>query len=134
MKTSNKILLGVILLVVIPTVVVLLSVLRRTNKTIEIINSITIENVKIIDARNSNLALAPNEDSFAVMGLIWIENGTDEDNIVQLKGDTLVVGKQVTRLCVPNAKQILLPDGELVDNPFYDKGKGRYAVYTSTAE
>ena len=119
---------------VIPTVVVLLSVLRRTNKTIEIINSITIENVKIIDARNSNLALAPNEDSFAVMGLIWIENGTDEDNIVQLKGDTLVVGKQVTRLCVPNAKQILLPDGELVDNPFYDKGKGRYAVYTSTAE
>ena len=134
MKTSNKILLGVILLVVIPTVVVLLSVLRRTNKTIEIINSITIENVKIIDARNSNLALTPNEDSFAVMGLIWIENGTDEDNIVQLKGDTLVVGKQVTRLCVPNAKQILLPDGELVDNPFYDKGKGRYAVYTSTAE
>ena len=129
MKTSNKILIAAILLVVIPAITTLLSVISRTNQTIEMINSINIDSISVVDARNTNLALAPNEDAFSRMGVIWIENGSDEDNIVQIKGDTLVVGKQVTRLCVPNAKQLLLPDG-VIDNPFYDKGKGKFTLYT----
>lgn len=131
MKTSNKILLAVALIIFIPSSVMLLSVLKRTNDTISLINTVQTCNINVIDARNANIALAPNDSAYAKMGVIWIENGSDEDNIVQMKGDTLVISKHVTRLCVPNAKQILLPDGVVVDSPFYDKGKGNYAVYTS---
>ena len=131
MKTSNKILLGAILLALTPSVVVLTSVLKRTNDTLNIIKNLQVCNINVIDARNANIALAPNDRAFAQAGVIWIDNGADEDNIVEVKGDTLVISKFVTRICVPNAKQLLLPDGVVVENPFYNKGKDKYAVYTS---
>ena len=76
MKTSNKILIAAILLVVIPAIATLLSVISRTNQTIEMINSINIDSITVVDARNTNLVLAPNEDAFSRMGAIWIENGS----------------------------------------------------------
>lgn len=131
MKTSNKILIAVILLALIPSVSLLLSTLNRTHNTLNLINTVKTCNINVIDARNANIALAPHEHAYSKMGVIWIENGADEDNILQMKGDTLVISKHVTRLCVPNAKQILLPDGVVVDSPFYDKGKDKYAVYAT---
>ena len=134
MKTSNKILLGVILLALIPSVLVLTAALKRTNDTVNLIKNLQVCNINVIDARNANIALAPNDRAFAQAGVIWIDNGADEDNIVEVKGDTLVISKFVTRICVPNAKQLLLPDGVVVENPFYNKGKDKYAVYTSPKE
>ena len=131
MKTSNKILLGAILLALIPSVVVLTSVLKRTNDTLNIIKNLQVCNINVVDARNANIALAPNDRAFAQAGVIWIDNGADEDNIVELKGDTLIISKHVTRLCIPSVKQLLLPDGVVIENPFYNKGKDKYAVYTS---
>lgn len=131
MKTSNRILLGVILLALIPSVLVLTAALKRTNDTVNLIKNLQVCNINVIDARNANIALAPNDRAFAQAGVIWIDNGADEDNIVEVKGDTLVISKFVTRICVPNAKQLLLPDGVVVENPFYNKGKDKYAVYTS---
>ena len=131
MKTSNKILLGAILLALIPSVVVLTSVLKRTNDTLNIIKNLQVCNINVVDARNANIALAPNDRAFAQAGVIWIDNGADEDNIVELKGDTLIISKHVTRLCIPSVKQLLLPDGVVVEDPFYNKGKDKYAVYTS---
>ena len=131
MKTSNKILLGAILLALIPSVLVLTAALKRTNDTVNLIKNLQICNINVIDARNANITLAPNDSAYAKMGVIWIDNGADEDNIVEVKGDTLVISKHVTRLCVPTAKQLLLPDGVVVENPFYNKGKDKYAVYTS---
>lgn len=119
------------LIIFIPSSVMLLSVLKRTNDTISLINTVQTCYINVIDARNANIALAPHEHAYSKMGVIWIENGADEDNILQMKGDTLVISKHVTRLCVPNAKQILLPDGVVVDSPFYDKGKDKYAVYAT---
>lgn len=131
MKTSNKILLGAILLALIPSVVVLTSVLKRTNDTLNIIKNLQVCNINVVDARNANIALAPNDRAFAQAGVIWIDNGADEDNIVEVKGDTLIISKHVTRLCIPSVKQLLLPDGVVIEDPFYNKGKDKYAVYTS---
>ena len=131
MKTSNKILLGAILLALIPSVVVLTSVLKRTNDTLNIIKNLQVCNINVVDARNANIALAPNDRAFAQAGVIWIDNGADEDNIVEVKGDTLIISKHVTRLCIPSVKQLLLPDGVVIKDPFYNKGKDKYAVYTS---
>ena len=131
MKTSNKILLGAILFALIPSVVVLTSVLKRTNDTINLIKNLQVCNINVIDARNANISLAANDSAYAKTGVIWIDDGCDEDNIVEIKGDTLIIDKHVTRLCVPSAKQLLLPDGVVVENPFYNKGKDKYAVYTS---
>ena len=134
MKTSNKILLGAILFALIPSVVVLTSVLKRTNDTLNIIKNLQVCNINVIDARNANISLAANDSAYAKMGVIWIQDGCDEDNIVEIKGDTLVIGKEVTRICIPTVKQILLPDGIVVENPFFEKGKGKYAVYTTPEE
>ncbi|MBR5886387.1 MAG: hypothetical protein IKY93_07025, partial [Alistipes sp.] len=123
MKTSNKILLGAILLALIPSVVVLTSVLKRTNDTLNIIKNLQVCNINVVDARNANIALAPNDRAFAQAGVIWIDNGADEDNIVEVKGDTLIISKHVTRLCIPSVKQLLLPDGVVIEDPFYNKGK-----------
>lgn len=131
MKTSNKILLGAILLALIPSVVVLTSVLKRTNDTLNIIKNLQVCNINVVDARNANIALAPNDRAFAQAGVIWIDNGADEDNIVEVKGDTLIISKHVTRLCIPSVKQLLLPDGVVIEDPFYNKGKDKYTVYTS---
>lgn len=134
MKTSNKILLGVILLALIPSVAVLTSALRRTNDTVNLIKNLQVCNINVVDARNANITLDENASAYAKMGVIWIDNGADEDNIVEVKGDTLIISKHVTRLCIPSVKQLLLPDGVVVENPFYDKGKDKYAVYTSPKE
>lgn len=130
MKNSNKLLVAVALLALLPTALTLLLTIKRTNRTIELINSIETCNINVVDARNANITIAPNEDAFSKMDVIWLENGSDEDNIVQLKGDTLVVGRQVTRLCIPNAKRLILPD-TVVENPFYYKGDGKYAIYVA---
>ena len=134
MKTSNKILLGAILIALIPSVFVLLSTLRRTNDTVNLIKNLQVCNINVVDARNANIALAPNDSAYAKMGIIWIDNGADEDNIVEVKGDTLIISKHVTRLCIPTVKQLLLPDGVVVDSPIYNTGKDKYAVYTSPKE
>ena len=134
MKTSNKILFGAILIALIPSVFVLLSTLRRTNDTVNLIKNLQVCNINVVDARNANIALAPNDSAYAKMGVIWIDNGADEDNIVEVKGDTLIISKHVTRLCIPTVKQLLLPDGVVVDSPFYNTGKDKYAVYTSPKE
>ena len=134
MKTSNKILLGAILIALIPSVFVLLSTLRRTNDTVNLIKNLQVCNINVVDARNANIALAPNDSAYAKMGVIWIDNGADEDNIVEVKGDTLIISKHVTRLCIPTVKQLLLPDGVVVDSPFYNTGKDKYVVYTSPKE
>ena len=60
MKTSNKILLGAVLIALIPSVFVLLSTLRRTNDTVNLIKNLQVCNINVVDARNANIALAPN--------------------------------------------------------------------------
>lgn len=121
------------LLALLPTVVTLLITFKRTNRTIELINSIETCNINVVDARNANITLAPNDEAFSRMGVIWLQDGSNADNIVQVKGDTLIIGKHVTRLCLPNAKQLILPD-TTIENPFFDKDDGKYAVYTSKEE
>ena len=133
MKNSTKLLIAASLLALLPTVFTLLMTIKSTNRTIELINSIETCNINVVDARNANITLAPNEEAFSRVSVIWIENGSDKENIVQIKGDTLVIGKQVTRLCIPNAKRLILPD-TVVENPFFDKGDDKRAVYVAKEE
>lgn len=133
MKNSTKLLIAAALLALLPTALTLLMTFKSTNRTLELINSIETCNINVVDARNANITLAPNEDAFSRVSVIWIENGSDKENIVQMKGDTLVIGKQVTRLCIPNAKTLILPD-TTVENPFFDKSDDKFAVYVANEE
>ena len=133
MKNSTKLLIAAALLALLPTALTLLMTFKSTNRTLELINSIETCNINVVDARNANITLAPNEDAFSRVSVIWIENGSDKENIVQMKGDTLVIGKQVTRLCIPNAKTLILPD-TTVENPFFRKGDDKFAVYVANEE
>ena len=133
MKNSTKLLIAAALLALLPTALTLLMTFKSTNRTLELINSIETCNINVVDARNANITLAPNEDAFSRVSVIWIENGSDKENIVQMKGDPLVIGKQVTRLCIPNAKTLILPD-TTVENPFFDKGDDKFAVYVANEE
>ena len=119
--------IAVALLAALPSIVVMWSVLDKSAPTKQIANNFSSYNIKVVDARNCNLTLAQNEDAFAKMAVAWIEDGIDCDAIFEIKSDTLVLSKHITRLCLPEVEQIILPD-TTITNPFFAKEKG-FAVY-----
>ena len=97
------------------------------------INNINIENIRIVDARGANLTLARDDKAHTDKGLIWIEsNIKDKEQMIKVVGDTLIVSSKVTRLCIPSAELLLLPDS-VVENPFGKRDNG-YAVYVGNWE
>ena len=131
MKTSNKVLIAIIFLAILPSIVILALAISNTQQTVQTINNIS--NIRIVDARGANLTLSRDDIAHTDKGLIWIESYIkDKEDIVKVVGDTLIVGSKVIRLCVPNAKLLLLPDST-VENPFFRKDNG-YAVYVGYHE
>ncbi len=97
------------------------------------INNINIENIRIVDARGANLTLARDDKAHTNKGLIWIDsNIKDKEQMIKVVGDTLIVSSKVTRLCIPSAELLLLPD-TTIEKPFFRKDNG-YAVYVGNAE
>ena len=130
MKTSNKILVAVILLAILPSIVILARVVANTRKTVQTINN---SNIRIVDARGANLTLARDDKAHTNKGLIWIDsNIKDKEEMVKVVDDTLIVSGKVTRLCIPSAELLLLPD-TTIEGPFFSKDNG-YAVYVGYAE
>jgi hypothetical protein len=133
MKTSNKVLIAIILLAILPSIVILAIVVANTRKTVQTINNINIENIRIVDARGANLTLARDDKAHTGKGLIWIDsNIKDKEQMIKVVGDTLIVSSKVTRLCIPSAELLLLPDS-VVENPFGRRDNG-YAVYVGNYE
>ena len=133
MKTSNKILAAIILLAILPSIVILAIVVANTRKTVQTINNINIGNIRIVDARGANLTLARDDKAHTDKGLIWIDsNIKDKEEMVKVVDDTLIVSSKVTRLCIPSAELLLLPD-TTIEKPFFRKDNG-YAVYVGYAE
>ena len=133
MKTSNKILTAVILLAILPSIVILTLVVANTRKTVQTINNINIGSIRIVDARDANLILARDDKAHTDKGLIRIDsNIKDKEEMVKVVDDTLIVSGKVTRLCIPSAELLLLPD-TTIEKPFFRKDNG-YAVYVGYAE
>ena len=133
MKTSNKVLIAIILLAILPSIVILAIVVANTRKTVQTINNINIENIRIVDARGANLTLARDDKAHTDKGLIRIEsNIKDKEQMIKVVGDTLIVSSKITRLCIPSAELLLLPDS-VVENPFGRRDNG-YAVYVGNWE
>ena len=133
MKTSNKALIAVILLAILPSIVILALVVANTRKTVQTINNINIGSIRIVDARGTNLKLARDDKAHTDKGLIWIDSKIkDKEEMVKVVGDTLIISSNVTRISIPSAELLLLPDS-VVENPFGRKGNG-YAVYVSNWE
>ena len=130
MKTSNKILTAVILLAILPSIVILTLVVANTRKTVQTINNINIGSIRIVDARDANLILARDDKAHTDKGLIRIDsNIKDKKEMVKVVGDTLIISDNVTRICIPSAELLLLPDS-VVEDPFGRKGIG-YTVYVT---
>lgn len=128
MKTSNKVLIAVILLAILPSIIILALAICNTRRSVQTINNINISNIRVVDARGANLSLARDARAHTDKGVIWIQsNIKDNEEVVKVIGDTLIVGSKVVRLCIPNAELLLLPDST-VENPFHRKDNG-YAVY-----
>ena len=133
MKTSNKILVAVIFLAILPSIVILAIVVANTRKTVQTINNLNIGNIRIVDARGANLTLARDDKAHTDKGLIWIESKIkDKEEMVKVVGDTLIVSDNVTRICIPSAELLLLPD-TTIEKPFFRKDNG-YAVYVGNYE
>ena len=133
MKTSNKVLIAVIFLAILPSIVILALVVANTRKTVQTINNINIGSIRIVDARGANLTLARDDKAHTDKGLIWIDsNINDKEEMVKVVGDTLIISDNVTRICIPSAELLLLPDST-VENPFYRRDNG-YAVYVNNWE
>lgn len=133
MKTSNKVLIAIIFLAILPSIVILALAIANTRKTVQTINNINIENIRIVDARGANLTLARDDKAHTDKGLIWIESYIkDNEQTVKVVGDTLIVSSKVTRLCIPSAELLLLPD-TTIEKPFFRKDNG-YTVYVVNAE
>lgn len=133
MKTSNKALIAVIFLAILPSIVILALVVANTRKTVQTINNINISSIRIVDARGVNLTLARDDKAHTDKGLIWIDSKIkDKAEMVKVVGDTLIISSNVTRICIPSAELLLLPDS-VVENPFGRKGNG-YAVYVNNWE
>ena len=97
------------------------------------INNINIGNIRIVDARGANLTLARDDKAHTDKGLIWIESYIkDNEQTVKVVGDTLIISDNVTRISIPSAELLLLPD-TTIEKPFFRKDNG-YAVYVSNAE
>ncbi|MBR7182729.1 MAG: hypothetical protein IKD41_01905 [Alistipes sp.] len=130
MKTSNKALIAVIFLAILPSIVILALVVANTRKTVQTINNINIGSIRIVDARGANLTLARDDKAHTDKGLIWIDSKVkDNKEMVKVVGDTLIISDNVTRICIPSAELLLLPDST-VENPFYRRDNG-YAVYVA---
>ncbi|MBE6192820.1 MAG: hypothetical protein E7139_02670 [Rikenellaceae bacterium] len=133
MKTSNKALIAVIFLAILPSIVILALVVANTRKTVQTINNINIGSIRIVDARGANLTLARDDKAHTDKGLIWIDSKIeDKEEIVKVVGDTLIISDNVTRICIPSAELLLLPDS-VVENPFCRKDNG-YTVYVNNWE
>lgn len=133
MKTSNKALIAVIFLAVLPSIVILALVVANTRKTVQTINNINIGSIRVVDARGANLTLARDDKAHTDKGLIWIDSKIkDKEEMVKIVGDTLIISSNVTRISIPSAELLLLPDS-VVENPFGKKDNG-YAVYISNWE
>jgi hypothetical protein len=133
MKTSNKALIAVIFLAVLPSIVILALVVANTRKTVQTINNINIGSIRVVDARGANLTLARDAKAHTDKGLIWIESKIkDKEAMVKVVGDTLIISDNVTRISIPSAELLLLPDS-VVENPFGKKDNG-YTVYVSNWE
>ena len=133
MKKSNKALIAVIFLAILPSIVILALVVANTRKTVQTINNINISSIRIVDARGVNLTLARDDKAHTDKGLIWIDSKIkDKEEMVKVVGDTLIVSSNVTRISIPSAELLLLPDS-VVENPFGRKGNG-YAVYVNNWE
>ena len=133
MKTSNKVLIAVIFLAILPSIVILALVVANTRKSVQTINNINISSIRIVDARGVNLTLARDDKAHTDKGLIWIESKIkDKEQMIKVVGDTLIVSSKVTRLCIPSAELLLLPDS-VVENPFGRRDNG-YAVYVGNYE
>lgn len=133
MKTSNKALIAVIFLAILPSIVILALVVANTRKTVQTINNINISSIRIVDARGVNLTLARDDKAHTDKGLIWIDSKIkDKEEMVKVVGDTLIISSNVTRICIPSAELLLLPDS-VVENPFGRIGNG-YAVYVNNWE
>ena len=133
MKTSNKVLIAVIFLAILPSIVILALVIANTRKTVQTINNINIGSIRVVDARGANLTLARDDKAHTDKGLIWIDSKIkDNREMVKVVGDTLIISDNVTRICIPSAELLLLPDS-VVENPFCRKDNG-YAVYVSNWE
>lgn len=133
MKTSNKALIAVIFLAVLPSIVILALVVANTRKTVQTINNINIGSIRVVDARGANLTLARDDKAHTNKGLIWIDSKIkDKEEMVKVVGDTLIISSNVTRISIPSAELLLLPDS-VVENPFGRKDNG-YAVYVSNWE
>ena len=133
MKTSNKALIAVIFLAILPSIVILALVVANTRKTVQTINNINIGSIRVVDARGANLTLARDDKAHTDKGLIWIDsNINDKEEMVKVVGDTLIISDNVTRICIPSAELLLLPDST-VENPFYRRDNG-YAVYVNNWE
>ena len=130
MKTSNKVLIAIIFLAILPSIVILALVVANTRKTVQTINNINIGSIRIVDARDANLILARDDKAHTDKGLIRIDsNIKDKEEMVKVVGDTLIISNKVTRICIPSAKLLLLSD-TTVENPFFRKDNG-YAVYVA---
>lgn len=133
MKTSNKVLIAIIFLAILPSIVILALVVANTRKTVQTINNINIGNIRIVDARGANLTLARDDKAHTDKGLIWIEsNINDKEEMVKVVGDTLIISDNVTRISIPSAELLLLPD-TTIEKPFFRKDNG-YAVYVGNTE
>lgn len=133
MKTSNKVLIAIIFLAILPSIVILALAIANTRKTVQTINNINIGNIRIVDARGANLTLARDDKAHTNKGLIWIESYIkDKEQTIKVVGDTLIVSSKVSRLCIPSAELLLLPD-TTIEKPFFRKDNG-YAVYVVNAE
>ena len=133
MKTSNKVLIAVIFLAILPSIVILALVVANTRKTVQTLNNINIGSIRVVDARGANLTLARDDKAHTDKGLIWIDsNINDKEEMVKVVGDTLIISSNVTRICIPSAELLLLPDS-VVEDPFCRKGNG-YAVYVNNWE
>lgn len=97
------------------------------------INNINIGSIRVVDARGANLTLARDDKAHTDKGLIWIDSKIkDKEEMVKVVGDTLIISDNVTRICIPSAELLLLPDS-VVENPFGRKDNG-YTVYVSNWE
>ena len=74
MKTSNKALIAVIFLAILPSIVILALAVANTRKTVQTINNINISSIRIVDARGANLTLARDDKAHTAKGLIWIDS------------------------------------------------------------
>lgn len=133
MKTSNKALITVIFLAILPSIVILALVVANTRKTVQTINNINIGSIRVVDARGANLTLARDDKAHTDKGLIWIDSKIkDKEEMVKVVGDTLIISDNVTRISIPSAELLLLPDS-VVEDPFCRKDNG-YTVYVSNWE